>query len=47
METLILNSNSKKDIEILKEIAIKFGMSVIDSSPKKESAKMRLEGFLN
>lgn len=28
METLIINSNSKKDIQIIKEIALKFGMQI-------------------
>lgn len=35
METLIINSNSKKDIQMIKEIALKFGMQIEEKpSPK-------------
>lgn len=33
METLIINSDSKKDLLIIKEIALKFGMK-IQTAPK-------------
>jgi hypothetical protein len=36
METLIINSNSKKDIQIIKEIALKFGMQI----EQKHTAKV-------
>ena len=36
METLIINSNSKRDIQIIKEIALKFGMQIEQIvTPKK------------
>jgi hypothetical protein len=35
METLIINSNSKKDLQMIKEIALKFGMQIEEKlSPK-------------
>lgn len=36
METLIINSNSKKDLQMIKEIALKFGMQIEEKlSPKR------------
>ncbi len=37
METLIINSNSKKDIQLIKEIALKFGMEIEDKLSSKTS----------
>lgn len=37
METLIINSNSKKDIQMIKEIALKFGMQIEENLSTKVS----------
>lgn len=37
MRTLVLSSNSKKDMEMIKQIALKFGITVEEKS--KEKAK--------
>ena len=37
METLIINSNSKKDIQMIKEIALKFGMQIVQKKTPKIS----------
>ena len=37
METLIINSNSKKDLQIIKEIALKFGMQIEEKLSSKIS----------
>lgn len=37
METLIINSNSKKDIQMIKEIALKFGMQIEQKKKPKIS----------
>lgn len=42
METLILNSDSKADLELLKEIALKFGVSVAYQEKAKDDKYERL-----
>ena len=37
METLIINSNSKKDLQMIKEIALKFGMTIEEKLSSKIS----------
>ena len=39
METLIINSNSKKDLQLIKEIALKFGMEIEEKLNPKFSKK--------
>ena len=39
METLIINSNSKKDIQLIKEIALKFGMQIESKSNNQKTTK--------
>ncbi|MGC4128060.1 MAG: hypothetical protein QM564_00560 [Bergeyella sp.] len=46
METLILNSKSRKDIEIIKEIALKFGMSIVGFNAKKETKQQKTERLM-
>lgn len=46
METLILNSNSKKDLELIKEIALKFGISVSYGKAPDETEEQRKERLL-
>lgn len=40
METLIINSNSKKDLQIIKEIALKFGMQIVQKHAPKVSTNI-------
>lgn len=40
METLIINSNSKKDLQIIKEIALKFGMQIVQKHALKVSTNI-------
>jgi hypothetical protein len=46
METLIINSNSKKDIQIIKEIALKFGMQIEQTHTSKLSKNVPNETTL-
>jgi len=46
METLIINSNSKKDIQLIKEIALKFGMQIEDKLSSKTSKNIPNETTL-